>query len=93
MHYKAKHRYFKHLAHVLRNFKNIPKTLAYRHQHYMCYQMLDPAGYIAKSVSYMAGKYTCQWYKKEVIAKSLGIGKRNGRFYSNCTNKGNLEHV
>ena len=25
----------------------------------MCYQMLNPAGYMKKSVSYTAGKYTC----------------------------------
>ena len=41
MRYEAKHSYFKHLAHVLGNFKNIPKTLAEHHQMYMCYHMAD----------------------------------------------------
>ena len=37
MRFEAKHRYFKQTAKVLGNFKNIAKTLASRHQRYMCY--------------------------------------------------------
>ena len=45
MQYEAKHNYFKHLACVLGNFKNIARTLAEHHQQYMCYQMSEPANY------------------------------------------------
>ena len=46
MRYEAKHSFFKHLANIVRNFKNIPKTLAARHPHYMCYQMLESEKYL-----------------------------------------------
>lgn len=39
MRFEAKHSYFKTLAHRVRNFKNIPKTLAIRHQQLMCYYL------------------------------------------------------
>ena len=35
--FEAKHNYFKSLAHKVKCFKNIAKTLAERHQHLMCY--------------------------------------------------------
>lgn len=37
MRFEAKHGYFKDLVHKLKNFKNIPKTLAERHQILMCH--------------------------------------------------------
>ena len=55
MRYEAKHGYFKQLARVIGNFKNMPKTLAGRHQHYMCYQMIDPTKYMKPQVSYTRG--------------------------------------
>ena len=42
MRFEAKHSYFKKLAHVVKNFKNIPKTLAERHQSRMCYELSRP---------------------------------------------------
>lgn len=56
MRYEAKHSYFKHLARVLGNFKNIPKTLADRHQQYMCYNMSDPTRYLKYHLEYSSGK-------------------------------------
>ena len=41
MRYKSKHSYFKSLAHTVKNFKNIAKTLAERHQTRMCYQLFQ----------------------------------------------------
>ena len=38
------------------NFKNIPKTLAKRHQRYMCYQMLNPDEYLCDKVTHGRGK-------------------------------------
>jgi len=42
MRFEAKHSFFKTLANRVRNFKNIPKTLATRHQQLMCYYLQDP---------------------------------------------------
>ena len=39
MRFEAKHSYFKKIGHVVRNFKNIPKTIAERHQTQMCYEL------------------------------------------------------
>ena len=42
MRFEAKHSYFKSLAHRVKCFKNIQKTLADRHQHLMCYHLSNP---------------------------------------------------
>ena len=55
MRYEAKHSYFKHLARVLGNFKNIAKTLAEHHQQYMCYQMAEPSNYLRTKPVYTRG--------------------------------------
>lgn len=39
MHFEGKHSYFKDLAHRVKCFKNIPKTLANWHQEMICYQI------------------------------------------------------
>ena len=57
MRYEAKHSYFKQLARVLGNFKNISKTLASRHQHYMCYEMMNPSTYMRNQITYIHGRY------------------------------------
>ena len=36
MHYESEHSYFKDLAHRVRCFKNIPRTLSYHHQRLQC---------------------------------------------------------
>ena len=41
MRYEAKHSYFKDLAQKIKCFKNIPKSLAERHQLFTCYNLLD----------------------------------------------------
>lgn len=38
MRFEGKHNYFKDLAHRVKCFKNIPKSLASRHQRLVCYQ-------------------------------------------------------
>jgi hypothetical protein len=42
MRFEAKHQYFKHIARVIGNFKNLSKSLAFRHQRHMCYILADP---------------------------------------------------
>jgi hypothetical protein len=37
MRFEGKHNYFKDLAHRIKSFKNVPKTMATRHQLLMCY--------------------------------------------------------
>jgi len=39
MRFEGKHKYFKKIAQTLGNFKNIAKTVATRHQRYMCYKL------------------------------------------------------
>ena len=39
MRFESKHNYFKDLAHRVKNFKNIPKTMAERHQEALCYHL------------------------------------------------------
>lgn len=39
MRFESKHNYFKDLAHRVKCFKNIPKTMAQRHQEFVCYYM------------------------------------------------------
>ena len=58
MRYEAKHSYFKRMAGLLGNFKNIPKTLAQRHQQYMCYQMCVPATYLRQDIECSSGIYS-----------------------------------
>ena len=36
MRFEGKHNLFKDLAHRVKNFKNIPKTMAYHHQELVC---------------------------------------------------------
>eukprot|EP00731_Ephydatia_muelleri_P037796 Em0565g3a len=43
------------MARVVRNFKNIPKTLAKRHQQFFCYQLLRPSTYLVDEVFYGRG--------------------------------------
>ncbi|XP_033122724.1 uncharacterized protein LOC117121598, partial [Anneissia japonica] len=40
MRFEAKHGFFKRLGHIVCNFRNILKTLSYRHQMYFCYSMM-----------------------------------------------------
>lgn len=40
MRFEAKHGFFKRLAHITCNFRNICKTMAFRHQMLLCYNLL-----------------------------------------------------
>ena len=39
MRYEARNKFFKKTAQIVGNFRNIEKTVATRHQRYMCYKM------------------------------------------------------
>lgn len=57
MRFEAKHHYFKYLAKVLGNFKNIAKTLTYRHQRHMCYVLANPSAFLVDTVDSGPGNY------------------------------------
>ena len=46
MRYEAKHWYFKQIAEVTGNLNNIAKTVAQRHQRYMCYVLSNLSDYL-----------------------------------------------
>ena len=58
MRYEAKHKYFKKTAQIVGNFKNIEKTVATRHQRYMCYEMTCTTGFLGGEHSFGPGTWT-----------------------------------
>lgn len=57
MRYEAKHKYFKKIAQILGNFKNIEKTVATRHQRHMCYKMACTMHFLGGENQYGPGSY------------------------------------
>ena len=55
MRYEAKHKYFKKTAQNLGNFTNIGKTVATRHQRYMCYKMTCSTNFLGADIAYGTG--------------------------------------
>ena len=55
MRYEAKHKYFKKIAQVIGNFKNIEKTVAVRHQRFMCYKMTCSIDFLESEISFGPG--------------------------------------
>ena len=47
MRFEAKHHYFKRLAQGMNNFKNLPKTLAMRHQRLQCYWLSENDSFLS----------------------------------------------
>ena len=56
MRYEAKHKYFKKIAQTLGNFINVPKTVATRHQRFMCYKMTCSTNFLQEENGYGIGK-------------------------------------
>ena len=50
MRYEAKHRFFKQIAKVTGNFKNIAKSLSFRHQRHICYVLSNPASFLLENI-------------------------------------------
>lgn len=57
MRYEAKHKYFKKIAGVLGNFKNVQKTVAFRHQRAICHKMSCTPNFLQETVAYGTGMY------------------------------------
>lgn len=67
MRFEGKHNYFKDLAHRVKCFKNIPKTLARRHQRLVCYNLAASHSSIFKETMFGPGKL----YRNRKIVKLL----------------------
>lgn len=57
MRFEAKHNFFRRLSHIVCNFKSITRTMAYRHQMYLCYQLLSKQSF--KEASLEIGPGSC----------------------------------
>ena len=55
MRFEGKHNYFKDMAHRVKCFKNIPKTLASRHQRLVCYQFATGHSTLFKETTFGPG--------------------------------------
>ena len=55
MRFESKHNFFKQLAHHVKCFKNIPKTMALRHQEFMCYHLNSANSLFTKDAMVGAG--------------------------------------
>lgn len=75
MRFEAKHNFFRRLSHIVCNFKNITKSMAYRHQMYLCYQMICRQSY--KDVASEIGPGSCVLLNSlpncEVLSELLGM--------------------
>jgi hypothetical protein len=65
MRFEAKHRFFKRLAHIVCNFKNILKTLSYRHQMFLCCHIMSSKDVVERDLEVGPGS-------KEMIASLTG---------------------
>ena len=52
MRYETKHKYFKKIAMLIGNFKNVEKTVAYRHQRAMCHKMTCCTHFLGGNTAY-----------------------------------------
>ena len=85
MRFEAKHNFFRRLSHVMCNFKNICKTMAYRHQYAQCYRFYKKSNIregekeIGKgSVDLLANIPHCQ-----EISEMCGLGVHEDVFVAN----------
>ena len=98
--YEAKRSFFKHMSNIVRNFKNVPKTLANRHQLYMCYQMLDADKYLCPHDSHNGGMVNralslvlCIFYIVSCKVIRDGVLKANIRYFTTTWSRLNLMEV
>ena len=70
MRFDGKHNYFKDLAHRVKCFKNIPKTLASRHQKLVCYYSAADSNTLAKDTLIGPGMYV---YRSFMLYTSIVI--------------------
>lgn len=56
MRFEANNSYFKRLSNGMFNFKNLPKSLAFRHQKLQCYHLAEEGGYLRTFVEIGSGR-------------------------------------
>ena len=56
MRYEAKNKYFKKIAEIIGNFKNIAKTVALHHQRSMCHKMTCSLNFLGNKFAFGNGK-------------------------------------
>ena len=78
MRFKAKHQNFKDLAGRLDNFKKIAKTLASRHQRYLCYNLLNTHQFAALGTDGTKEVGKCDY----IIKRYFCLGLQNLSFYA-----------
>lgn len=84
MRFEAAHCRFKHMATVVKNFRNIPSTLAYRHQSQQCAELFKLPGDPAKNILYKGDEVT--------PGRSVKLGDyEHSLLVSNCLNIFDLE--
>jgi hypothetical protein len=58
MQFEPKHRFFKRLGHIVCNYRKILKTLAERHQMFLCYNLMCRKDLVEKDVEIGPGSPT-----------------------------------
>lgn len=71
MRFEAKHRYFTQLAHGMKNFKNLSKTLAIRHQRLQCYWLCEEDAYLKPVEETGSGDYLFVFLNIKMVDKFL----------------------
>ena len=71
MRFEGKHNYFKDLAHRLKCFKNISKTMAYRHQELVCYYVNSGSDCSPFCKESKTGPGTCMYMCTYILIRSL----------------------
>ena len=56
MRYEAKNKYFKKIGTYIGNFKNLEKTVAFRHQRFMCHKMTCTTNFLGGDTVYGVSK-------------------------------------
>lgn len=74
MTYEARHKFFKTTAHVVCNFKNIPKTLAYRHQLSHCFSLMSkdvfsPSNFVVANYEHIK---SCDHFRHDLLQQHFG---------------------
>ncbi|KAG1670659.1 hypothetical protein GQR58_016758 [Nymphon striatum] len=85
MRFEAKHNFFRRLSHIVSNFRNICKTMAYRHQWNVCYRMYSKEPIDARSLEVGSGvvQLLANHDQGKIIAQNLHMGLFEEVFQAN----------
>ena len=85
MRFEAKHNFFRRLSHIVCCFKNICKTMAYRHQMYLCYRFYSQEHIDAKQLEVGNGHVVVlgSVEQGQSVSSLLGLGTFEDVFLAN----------